>query len=231
MSVVSSASPLHHLALLEARTVHPTSLGTDLLRRGYRVSTHPTLATLRKDLGEAVPTLVIVHAASFQSNGIRLVQQVRQAWPVSPIILVVDAQWPAEPRSATVLLTLPFTPRKLHNAVRRLLPAVDEAYVQLGPIRLYASLRRVQVHGREQRLTPKQARLLDLFLRAPGQVISRRTILKKVWETDYLGDTRTLDVHISWLRHLIEPDPRTPRYLRTVRALGYRLDLPADPPA
>ncbi len=229
MPAFSSEPSTPVLAILEARSA--PSLGVDLAQHGYQVVTQANLQALRKTLAEVSPAVLIVHAASFETDGARLAEQARQSWPSTPIILVAAAQWPPEPHTATVTLTLPFTPRKLRNAVKRLLPAGDNDFVQLGPIRLYASLRRVQVNGHEQRLTPKQARLLELFLRAPGQVISRRTILKKVWETDYLGDTRTLDVHISWLRHLIEPDPHQPRYLRTVRALGYRLDIPPDAPA
>ena len=75
-------------------------------------------------------------------------------------------------------------------------------------------------------MTPKQARLLEMFLRAPGVVLTRKAIIKHVWETDYTGDTRTLDVHVSWLRSVIEPNPRKPRYLKTLRGQGYRLDIP-----
>lgn len=224
-----SVSPC--LAVLEAPA--PVQFSADLAARGYTVITRPTLAALRQALAETetTPAVFILNAASLTADSALILQQARQWWPNTPSILTLAQKTPPAALPATVTLVLPFTPRKLRNAIKRLLPANGDASVQLGPIRLYASLRRVQVHGQERRLTPKQARLLELFLRAPGQVISRRTILKKVWETDYLGDTRTLDVHISWLRHLIEPDPRRPRYLRTVRSLGYRLDIPADPPA
>jgi DNA-binding response OmpR family regulator len=75
-------------------------------------------------------------------------------------------------------------------------------------------------------VTPKQAKLMEMFLRAPGQLLTRKAIIKYVWDTDYTGDTRTLDVHMSWLRSVVEADPRKPRYLKTVRGDGYRLDLP-----
>jgi DNA-binding response OmpR family regulator len=62
-------------------------------------------------------------------------------------------------------------------------------------------------------------------MESPGEVVEREELFKKVWETDYTGDTRTLDVHISWLRKAIEPDPTQPKFLRTIRGVGYRLDV------
>ena len=67
---------------------------------------------------------------------------------------------------------------------------------------------------------------MALFLRNPGKVLSRPEIIKQVWETDYVGDTRTLSVHIRWLRSKIEDDPNNPQFLRTVRGVGYRFDVP-----
>jgi len=78
------------------------------------------------------------------------------------------------------------------------------------------------------RLTPKEFELLRVFMRGPGRVLSRRFLMKKVWETDYVGDTRTLDVHIRRLREKIEDDPSSPLCLRTVRGVGYRFDLPKE---
>jgi DNA-binding response OmpR family regulator len=75
-------------------------------------------------------------------------------------------------------------------------------------------------------LRPKEAALLAFFMRNPGRVLSRREIMKEVWDTDYLDDTRTLSVHVRWLRLKIEDDPNKPRNLRTVRGLGYRFDMP-----
>jgi len=63
------------------------------------------------------------------------------------------------------------------------------------------------------------------LMEKPGQVYGRDDLFKFVWETDYIGDTRTLDVHVSWLRNLIEDDPRHPDYIKTVRGVGYRLDI------
>jgi DNA-binding response OmpR family regulator len=73
-------------------------------------------------------------------------------------------------------------------------------------------------------LRPKEARLLELFARAPGRVLSRDHILERVWGPHHVGDPRTVDVHVRWLRAKIEPDPHDPVWLRTVRGVGYRLE-------
>ena len=65
-------------------------------------------------------------------------------------------------------------------------------------------------------------------MRSPGRVLSRKFLMKKIWKTDYMGDTRTLDVHIRWLREKIEENPSSPMYLRTVRRVGYRFDIPGE---
>jgi DNA-binding response OmpR family regulator len=68
-------------------------------------------------------------------------------------------------------------------------------------------------------------RLLKTLIEHQGEVIERNALFSQVWETDYTDDTRTLDVHISWLRRAIEVDPTAPKFLRTVRGVGYRLDV------
>ncbi|NIV29089.1 MAG: hypothetical protein GWN58_06145 [Anaerolineae bacterium] len=73
-------------------------------------------------------------------------------------------------------------------------------------------------------LRPKEAALLVYFIENSGKVLSREQIIKDVWETDYFGDTRTLSVHVCWLREKIEEEPRAPVLLRTVRGVGYRFE-------
>jgi two-component system response regulator RegX3 len=83
----------------------------------------------------------------------------------------------------------------------------------------------VTVDGAAQRLPLKEFELLELFLRNPGRVLTRGQLIDRVWGSDYVGDTKTLDVHVKRLRAKIEPDPAEPKYLVTVRGLGYKLDL------
>jgi len=83
----------------------------------------------------------------------------------------------------------------------------------------------VTVNGVEQKLPLKEFELLEMFLRNPGRVLTRGQLIDRVWGSDYVGDTKTLDVHVKRLRAKLEPDPSDPRYVVTVRGLGYKLDL------
>ncbi len=78
--------------------------------------------------------------------------------------------------------------------------------------------------GERVHLRPKEARLLELFARSPGRVLSRAHILERVWGPDHAGDPRTVDVHVRWLRAKIEPHPHDPVLLLTVRGVGYRME-------
>jgi len=78
------------------------------------------------------------------------------------------------------------------------------------------------------KLTPKQALLMAVLMQHPGQVVDRATLMREVWQTDYTGETRTLDVHISWLRQKLEDDPTLPRLILTQRGVGYELNVPEN---
>jgi DNA-binding response OmpR family regulator len=214
--------------LLESDRSNAPSFAPALEKRGYLVAIEHSTQTAIKHLAAIEPDIVVLDASSLKTSGARICRQLRATVNGTPIVLVADKKNPPDGNcGATATLITPFTPRKLLNTVARLLPAEEGASLQIGPIKLNLAQKRIQCGGREEKVTPKQARLLEMFLRAPGQLLSRRQIIKHVWDTDYIGDTRTLDVHISWLRGVIEPNPRKPRYLKTVRGQGYRLDLPA----
>jgi DNA-binding response OmpR family regulator len=78
------------------------------------------------------------------------------------------------------------------------------------------------------KLSLREAHLLAILMQHPGKVVSRATLMREVWQTDYGGDTRTLDVHICWLRRKLEEDPTRPRLILTQRGVGYELSLPEE---
>ena len=213
--------------LLESERANAPSFAPALEKRGYAVSIEHEAQAALKRVTSVVPDVVVLDAASLKTSGARICRRLRASLNGTPILLVADKKNLPDPNcGASITLVTPFTPRKLLNTVSRFLPADDGASLQVGPIKLNLAQRRILCGTREERVTPKQARLLEMFLRAPGQLLTRKAIIKHVWDTDYTGDTRTLDVHMSWLRRVIEPNPRKPRYLKTVRGQGYRLDLP-----
>jgi DNA-binding response OmpR family regulator len=83
-----------------------------------------------------------------------------------------------------------------------------------------SSLRKYDI---EIHLTPKECKLMAVLMKNAEKVVSRRILMQEVWDTEYLGDTRTLDVHICWLRQKVEDDPRAPKYILTRRGQGYEL--------
>lgn len=124
-----------------------------------------------------------------------------------------------------ITLTLPFTIQKLINRIKPLLPGEGKDVLHMGPIWLDLEHKRVRCMNNSGKLTPHLVKLLKLLMDHPGEVIERDALFKHVWETEYTVDTRTLDVHISWLRKIIEVDPRHPRFIITSRGVGYRLDV------
>ena len=175
---------------------------------------------------ELNPDLVVVNAASLGSTGVRICQSLREKQDEHlPIVLIVDADKIIDKTSADVVLNLPFTVQKLINRIKPLLPGDSANIIHAGPIRLDIEHRRVKCLSKNSRLTPRLALLLQILLQHRGEVIGREELFKQVWETNYTGDTRTLDVHVSWLRRSIEMDPSHPRFLHTVRGVGYRMDV------
>jgi two-component system response regulator RegX3 len=128
-------------------------------------------------------------------------------------------------------LTKPFSTRELTARLKALLRRVDldrrqktaDGQVAFGNLRLDLNAHRAFKGGHELQLRQKEYELLTLLLSRPGEVITRAEFFDRVWGTDWLGDTRTLDVHIRWLREKIEVDPSQPRLIQTVRGMGYRL--------
>ena len=126
-------------------------------------------------------------------------------------------------------ITKPFSLRELSARIRAVLRRGEPAgvvlppLVELGPVRVDLAGHRVLRDGNELPLKPKVFELLAFLLRHPGQVISRDQLLEQVWGYDYPGETRTVDVHVHWLRSAIEPQPANPTLIQTVRGIGYVL--------
>ena len=171
------------------------------------------------------PDVVVVNAASLRASGKRICQSVREKAQGLPILLILDSDRQVEKMDADIVLLLPFTAQKLVNRIKHLLPGDGKSNIHAGPVRLDVEKRIVRCHDKQTRLTPRLMHLLKTLIEHQGEVIERNTLFSQVWETDYTDDTRTLDVHISWLRRAIEIDPKAPKLLKTVRGVGYRLDV------
>ena len=211
--------------LVESDKASAPSFAPALEKRGYNLAVAHSVADAVAEVNGSGPDVIVVDAASLKTSGARMCRDLRKAMEHPRILLVIDKKTTVDENSgADLILQYPFTPRKLLNGVNRLMPAGEGAALQVGPIKLNLAQRKVKCGSREERLTPKQSKLLEVLMRHAGEVVTRKMLIKQVWDTDYTGDTRTLDVHVSWLRAVIEPNRLKPRYLKTLRGQGYRLD-------
>lgn len=170
------------------------------------------------------PAVVVVELEQKPASRLRFCQIVRYRLP-TVAILAVAAALPADSFAFDGLIKLPLVDENVINMVRTLGQKRTEHELQSGPIRLNIAARTVITPNGQYTMTPKQCALLKLFMLEHDQVIERSKIMESVWETSYLEDTRTLDVHIRWLRERIEPNPSKPIYLKTVRGVGYRFSV------
>lgn len=214
------------ILLIEGKRNDGPSFVAGLTKKGFQVETATSGSAALTRLQESRPDLVVVNAATMRTSGKRICLSLRQEAPNVPIVLILEENAePVEKIDANVVLNLPFTLQKLLNRIKPLLPAAQKAVMRAGPISLDVDQRSVRCGGRQASLTPRLVTLLKILMEQRGVVIERERLFSMVWDTNYTGDTRTLDVHISWLRQAVEDDPRHPRYIKTVRGVGYRLDV------
>ena len=201
------------------------SFTEDLRQKGYEVSKASSGSAGLKLLDEVQPNVVVVDAASLRTSGVRICQSFRKADSEIPIILIVEKDIIIpEDIDANLTLHLPFTVQKLINRMRAYRTTDEKFIMRVGSIELNVQTQLVSSNGVQTRLTPRLVKILEMLMAKPGKVVERDPLFKTVWETDYTGDTRTLDVHISWLRQAIEEDPKHPRLIKTIRGVGYLLD-------
>jgi DNA-binding response OmpR family regulator len=210
-------------------------VATALEREGYSVTCVRTGQEALSHTQCDSPDLILLDLMLLGDvDGLQVCQTIRHSEVYIPIIMVtakdndVDKVVGLE-MGADDYITKPFNTRELLARVRavlRLVRSGGEAryreQLRIGPLEIDLAGREVQVRGRPVSLTPKEFDLLVVLVCSRGRVFGRETLLQQVWGYDYLGDSRTVDVHIQRLRSKIEPDPATPRYLLTVHGIGYK---------
>ncbi len=214
------------LLVIEGRHAEIPSFAGDLQKKGFDVVLFQNGSQAISKFKQVNPSIVVINAPSLRSTGLRICLSVRKKDAKIPIILIVEKEKPVvDEELADAVLALPFTVQKLVNRVKALMPGDGNNMISAGPIRLDVENRRVRSLGKNTKLTPRLITLLQILMDKHGEVVERDALFRKVWETTYTGDTRTLDVHISWLRRAIELDPDNPKFLKTIRGVGYRLDV------
>lgn len=170
--------------------------------------------------------VVVLDAISMRTPGDRICNEFRAAQPALSLVHLHPGPKANVRSNADVVLLHPVTARRLLSSIDAMLQDKSDDFLVCGPFKVNRTRRLLIANGQETQLTPKQLLLIETFFTNPCLTLDRRTLMEKVWQTDYVGDTRTLDVHIRWVREMIEADPSHPLYLRTVRGVGYRLDVP-----
>ncbi len=213
-----------------------TSALTVLFERGgYEVMVAHTGNQALAKLAER-PDLIVLDIMLPDVDGYEVCRRVRLRDTYIPILMLTAKDTSLDKVTglelgADAYLTKPFAPGELMAQVRALFRLIERKQTKpdeerpliCGSLQLWPNQHRCQRDGREVELTPKEFALLHLFMRRPGYVFGRETLLREVWGYEYLGDSRTVDVHIQRLRAKIEEDTSHPQLLHTVRGFGYRL--------
>lgn len=199
-----------------------------LQRKGYQVTVVRTQRQVTSRLKTLRPDLLVIDVASFGASGYKVCDAVRARLESVPTILLLEKGHDSAGTTAEAYMTPPFTSRRLLYRARKLAETLSTNEIVAGALALDPDTRVLRKGEEIMYLRPKEASLLAIFMRNRGKVLSRQRLMQDVWDTEYMGDTRTLSVHVRWIRQKIEQDPNNPRYLTTVRGVGYRLAVPDE---
>lgn len=227
MARAKQSNRTHNILWVEGRWKSNPALVPALIQKGFSVTRVSSGKSAIERLSIRKPHAVIVDAASMHTSGERICKSLREVSDRLPIVLIANKKWGVakDAECANVVLVMPFTQRKLMNRLVPLLPGRSQDLLKIGPIQLNVETNYVVANGKRTQLTPRLVRLLTMLIDHKGEMVARNDLFTTVWKTNYTGDTRTLDVHISWLRQAIEKDPKSPKLLKTMRGVGYRLDV------
>ena len=205
-----------------------------LRREGYEVAVAVTGPSALEEFDRAGADLVLLDLMLPGLSGTEVFRTLRSHSNVPVIMLTakdseIDKVVGLE-LGADDYVTKPFSSRELLARIRAVLRRGGEpedladAVLETGPVRMDVDRHVVTVDGDPIRFPLKEFELLEMLLRNAGRVLTRGQLIDRVWGADYVGDTKTLDVHVKRLRAKIEPDPSEPKHLLTVRGLGYKFE-------
>ena len=224
--------------VVEDEESYSDALAYMLRKEGYEVAIAADGNTALTEFDRFGPDIVLLDLMLPGVPGTEVCRQIRASSSV-PVIMVsakddeVDKVVGLE-LGADDYVTKPYSARELVARIRAVLrrhgdaEAPVESALEAGPVRMDVERHVVTVHGDDTRLPLKEFELLEMFLRNPGRVLTRGQLIDRVWGSDYVGDTKTLDVHVKRLRSKVEQDPSNPTRIVTIRGLGYKYEVPRD---
>ena len=211
-------------------------LAESLVREGFDPTVAGSIADAELALADREPDVVLLDVMLPDGDGRDLCRELRRRSDV-PIVMVtargeeIDRVVGLE-LGADDYVVKPFSARELAARIRAILRRGREGarrdVLEVGPIRLDASSRTVTKDGRPVELAAREFDLLHLLMSRSGTVVRREEIMDLVWDEHWFGSTKTLDVHVSWLRKKLEEDPTAPVYITTSRGVGFRFAAPED---
>jgi two-component system response regulator RegX3 len=226
------------ILLVEDEESFIDALTIGLKKEGFRVEVARDGMEALAKFDSVRPDLVLLDVMLPKISGIDVCRQLRKKSQV-PIIMVtakgaeIDTVVGLEV-GADDYITKPYRMRELVARMRAVLRRssddsnnssdLDSSAMEVGTIALDPEQHRVLVHGQEVTMPLKEFELLHILMANAGRVLPRETLIDRVWGTDYVGDTKTLDVHIKRLRSKVEDDPATPTRIVTIRGLGYKFE-------
>jgi two-component system response regulator RegX3 len=211
------------------------ALGYMLRREGFEVAVAATGPDGLDEFDRGGADLVLLDLMLPGLSGLEVCRALRQRSEVPVIMLTVKDSEVDKVVGLEIgaddYVTKPFSARELVARIRAVLRRrgsesddVAAAVLECGPVRMDVDRHVVSVNGATVSMPLKEFELLEFLLRNAGRVLTRGQLIDRVWGSDYVGDTKTLDVHVKRLRAKIEPSPSEPRYLLTVRGLGYKFE-------
>jgi two-component system response regulator RegX3 len=222
------------ILVIEDEESFSDALSYMLRKEGFEVALSTTGPAGLEQFERSGADLVLLDLMLPGLSGLEVCRQLRQKSDVPVIMLTakdaeVDKVVGLE-IGADDYVTKPFSARELLARIRAVLRRRGEAeeivtaVLETGPVRMDVDRHVVTVNGDTATMPLKEFELLEFLLRNSGRVLTRGQLIDRIWGSDYVGDTKTLDVHVKRLRAKIEPDPAHPRHLLTVRGLGYKFE-------
>jgi two-component system response regulator RegX3 len=222
------------LLVVEDEESFSDALSYMLRKEGFEVAVAPTGPDALEEFERGGADLVLLDLMLPGLPGTEVCRQLRLRSKVPVIMLTakdseIDKVVGLE-IGADDYVTKPFSHRELLARIRAVLRRnsepedISDSALEAGPVRMDVERHVVTVNGESIGLPLKEFELLELLLRNAGRVLTRMQLIDRIWGADYVGDTKTLDVHVKRLRAKIEPDPAMPRFLVTVRGLGYKFE-------
>ncbi|MCD8511748.1 MAG: response regulator transcription factor [Bacillus sp. (in: Bacteria)] len=232
-----------HILIVEDEASIVTLLQFNLEKSGFSVTTAMDGKTAFEKAVQGTYDLIVLDIMLPEMDGLEVCKQLRQNKVLTPILMLTAKEEEFDrilglELGADDYLTKPFSPREVIARIRAILrrtqdqkemvATVKTNQITIGELEIYPENHAIYLKGKSIELTMKEYELLVYLANHQDKVLSRDQLLNAIWNFEFVGDTRIVDVHISHLREKIEADTKNPKYIKTVRGIGYKLGASKD---